>query len=57
LTNIDRQDEISTLAKKVDLATTQKTVNQLDYAIDQIEHYINARLVAEVLMLDLPYIE
>ena len=54
LINIDREEEITTLAKQMDLASAQKTVNQLERAIDQIERYINARLVTEVLMLDLP---
>ncbi len=56
LTNIDRESEIDTLAGKVVLATAQTTVNQLERSIEQIERYINARLVAEVLMLDLPRI-
>ena len=44
------------LAGKVILATAQTTVNQLEHSIEQIERYINARLVTEVLMLDLPRI-
>lgn len=56
LTNIDRESEIDTLAGKVVLATAQTTVNQLERSIEQIERYINARLVTEVLMLDLPRI-
>ena len=56
LTNIDRESEIDSLAGKVVLATAQTTVNQLERSIEQIERYINARLVTEVLMLDLPRI-
>lgn len=56
LTNIDRESEIDDIAGKITLATAQTTVNQLELSITQIEHYINARLVAEVLMLDLPKI-
>lgn len=56
LTNIDREAEIDTLAGKVLLPTAQMTVNQIECSIDQIDRYINARLVTEVLMLDLPKI-
>jgi DNA polymerase III subunit delta' len=54
LTNIDRQDEINSLAGQIDLATAQKTVHQLERSMSQIERYVNPRLVTEVLMLDLP---
>jgi DNA polymerase-3 subunit delta' len=54
LINIDRQDEVNALAGKIDLATAKKIVNQLEYSVEQIERYVNPRLVTEVLMLDLP---
>ncbi len=56
LTNIDRESEIDSLAEKVVLANAQTTVKQLERSIEQIERYINARLVTEVFMLDLPRI-
>jgi len=56
LTNIDRENEIDNLAGKIVLATAQTTVTQIEHSIEQIERYINARLVTEVLMLDLPRI-
>jgi len=54
LINIDRQDEIFSLAQQIDLVTAQKTVHQLERSMSQIERYVNPRLVTEVLMLDLP---
>jgi DNA polymerase-3 subunit delta' len=54
LTNLDRAEEVDFLAGKVDLATAQGMVNRLETAIEQNDHYVNARLLAEVLMLDLP---
>ena len=54
LTNIDQETEINSVVEKVDLATAKGCVNQLERAIEQVERYINARLVAEVLLLDLP---
>jgi len=54
LTNIDHLNHIEVLARSFDLNTAMGTVNQLERAIEQIERYMNARLVTEVLMLDLP---
>jgi DNA polymerase-3 subunit delta' len=56
LTNIDQEAEISALAYRVDLACAQEMVNKLESAMQQIDKYINARLVAEVFMLDLPHL-
>jgi len=55
LTNIDCQAEIETLAGQVGLTMAQQLVSKLERAIEQIENYLNARLVTEVLMLDLPH--
>ena len=54
--NIDRENEISALTDKVDLITAQSLVRNIGNSIDQVEKYINARLVTEILMLDLPYL-
>ena len=54
LTNLDRAEEIQFLADKVDLATAQSMVTRLEKAIEQNDRYINARLLTEVLLLDLP---
>lgn len=54
--NIDRDNEITALTEKVDLITAQNYVKKLGSSIDQVEKYVNARLITEILMLDLPYI-
>lgn len=54
LTNIDRQEEILALANQLDLSTIQEIINKLERSIHLVKKNINARLVAEVFMLDLP---
>jgi DNA polymerase-3 subunit delta' len=54
--NIDRENEILALTDKVDLITAQNIVKKIGNSIVKVEKYINARLVTEILMLDLPYI-
>lgn len=56
LANIDRKEEIHALATKVELSISQDIVNKLERAIQQIEKYINPRLVAEIFLLDLPHL-
>jgi len=56
ITNIDLKDEIVTLSQKVDFVTAQDIVSKLGKSIEQVEKYINTRLVTEVLMLDLPHV-
>ncbi len=55
MVNIDRTREIETLAKRIDLPTARRTVAALDRARTQLEANVNARLLAEVLLLDLPH--
>jgi hypothetical protein len=54
--NIDRENEILALTDKVDLITARNIVRKIGNSIENVEKYINARLVTEILMLDLPYI-
>ncbi len=54
LTNLDRTDEIEFLAGTVELPAAKSMVSHLETAIEQNSRYINARLLTEVLMLDLP---
>jgi DNA polymerase-3 subunit delta' len=55
-TNIDRATDIQTLANHLDLATAQGVVRQLEKSMAQIERYVNARLVSECLVMELPYL-
>ncbi len=52
--NIDRRTEIETLAGRLNLANISRVARTLGSALVKIERNVNARLVAEVLLLDLP---
>ncbi|HSO11047.1 MAG TPA: DNA polymerase III subunit delta' [Anaerolineales bacterium] len=54
LVNVDRNVEIEDLAGRLDLSTARKVANNLENALDQMEKNVNPRLLAEVLLLDLP---
>jgi DNA polymerase-3 subunit delta' len=56
LMNLDRAEEISTLARQLNLSTIKKVVDALDRTLWQVRANVNVRLAAEVLLLDLPYI-
>jgi len=55
LANVDRADEIETLAAGLSLIEARRLVSDLELAIERLERYINARLLAEVLLLDWPH--
>jgi DNA polymerase-3 subunit delta' len=54
LANIDRADEIAALAKSLSLPQARRTVGGLERAVELLDKNINARLLAEVTLLDLP---
>src|SRR5688572_26568465 len=54
LVNIDRNMEIESLAGWLDLPTARRVVNDLESALEKMERNVNARLLAEVLLLDWP---
>jgi DNA polymerase III subunit delta' len=56
LANQDRKDEIDQLAHRWSLQEVYRVVASLKHTLDLLEQNINARLAAEVLMLDLPYL-
>jgi len=55
-TNLDRRAEIDALAGQLDLQSARKMVAALERALALLDRYANARLLSEVLMLDLPRI-
>jgi DNA polymerase-3 subunit delta' len=55
LVNVDRSGEIEALAKRVGLAEARRTVTGMETAIEQLEKNVNARLLAEVTLLDWPH--
>jgi DNA polymerase-3 subunit delta' len=54
LTNVDWATEIETLAGRLSLAEARRLVNAAEEAIEKSERNVNARLLAEVLLLDWP---
>ena len=56
LVNVDRNLEIEDLAGQLDLSTARRVVRGLEDALEKLDRNVNARLLAEVLLLDLPKI-
>lgn len=56
LINIDRNMEIEFLASKLDLSSARKVVSNLESTLEKMDRNVNSRLLAEVLLLDLPKI-
>jgi len=54
LINIDRNMEIEFLAGRLSLSTTRRVVGDLESALEKMDRNVNARLLAEVLLLDWP---
>jgi hypothetical protein len=51
---VDRSEEIKALAARLSLPATRRVVSDLELAIERLEKNINARLLAEVVLLDWP---
>jgi DNA polymerase-3 subunit delta' len=56
LVNVDRNVEIEDLAGKLDLSAARTVVSGLEDVLEKMEKNVNSRLLAEVLLLDLPKI-
>jgi DNA polymerase-3 subunit delta' len=54
LINIDRNMEIEFLAGRLDLSAARKVVNAHEGTLEKMDRNVNSRLLAEVLLLDLP---
>ena len=54
LSNLDREQEVEALARTLGLEKARHLVGSLDAAVQRLESNVNARLLAEVLLLDLP---
>jgi DNA polymerase-3 subunit delta' len=54
LVNIDRNMEIEDMAHRMDLSSARLVVNELESTLEKMEKNVNPRLLAEVLLLDLP---
>ncbi len=56
LVNVDRNMEIEDLADRMDLSSARRVVSGLENALEKMERNVNSRMLAEVLLLDLPKI-
>jgi DNA polymerase-3 subunit delta' len=56
LTNIDRADEIENLTYEVNLSLARTITEGMEKALDRLEKNVNARLLAEVTLMDWPKI-
>jgi len=54
LVNVDRNVEIEDLAGRMDLTSARTVVGGLENALEKLERNVNPRLLAEVLLMDLP---
>jgi DNA polymerase-3 subunit delta' len=54
LVNVDRNVEIEDLAGRLDLSTARRAVSDFEDVLEKMERNVNSRLLAEVLLLDLP---
>jgi hypothetical protein len=56
LTNVDRAAEIENLTTRVDLSQARSLTAGMEQALDRLEKNVNARLLAEVTLMDWPKI-
>jgi DNA polymerase-3 subunit delta' len=54
VSNLDRREEIDQLAEQVGMQAAHQSAAAIQRNIERLEHNVNPRLIAEVLMLDLP---
>ena len=54
LVNIDRNMEIEDLASRMDLSSARLVVSGLENTLEKMDRNVNSRMLAEVLLLDLP---
>jgi DNA polymerase-3 subunit delta' len=54
LVNVDRNLEIEDLAGRTDLSSARRAASGLEEALEKLERNVNPRLLAEVLLLDMP---
>jgi DNA polymerase III subunit delta' len=54
LVNVDRNLEIEELAGRLDLSMARRAVSNFEEVLEKMERNVNSRLLAEVLLLDLP---
>jgi DNA polymerase-3 subunit delta' len=56
LLNVDRNVEIEDIAARMDLSSARRVVSELEETLEKMDRNVNSRMLAEVLLLDLPKI-
>ena len=56
LVNVDRNVEIEDIADRTDLSSARRVVSGFEEALEKMDRNVNSRMLAEVLLLDLPKI-
>ena len=54
LVNVDRNVEIEDIAGQLDLSASRRVVSGLEDTLEKMDRNVNSRMLAEVLLLDLP---
>ena len=54
LVNVDRNVEIEDIAGRMDLSAARRVVQSLEDTLEKMERNVNPRLLAEVLLVDMP---
>ncbi len=54
LVNVDRNVEIEDIAGQLDLPSARRVVSTFENSLEQMDRNVNSRMLAEVLLLDLP---
>lgn len=54
LVNADRNVEIEDIASRLDLSASRRVVSGLEEALDKMDKNVNSKMLAEVMLLDLP---
>jgi DNA polymerase-3 subunit delta' len=56
IANIDQEETLTTLARRLEMGRAKQVVTGMEMALKRLERNINPRLLAEVLLLDLPQV-
>jgi DNA polymerase-3 subunit delta' len=54
IANVDQNESITSLARDLELSRVRHMVSDLELSLKRLAHNVNPRLLAEVLLLDLP---
>ena len=54
LVNVDRNVEIEDIASRLDLSASRRVVSGLEETLDKMDRNVNSRMLAEVMLMDLP---